>query len=97
MSTGALSHLRVVEVGSGFAAAYTAKLLGDLGADVVKVESPQGDLTRELGPFPRGRVDREASGLFLYLNTNKRGIVLDLDSSEDRADPRQASSIVPTC
>jgi crotonobetainyl-CoA:carnitine CoA-transferase CaiB-like acyl-CoA transferase len=85
MSTGALSHLRVVEVGSGVTAAYTAKLLGDLGADVVKVESPQGDLAREVGPFPGGRVDREASGLFLYLNTNKRGIVLDLDSPADRA------------
>jgi crotonobetainyl-CoA:carnitine CoA-transferase CaiB-like acyl-CoA transferase len=85
MSAGALSHLRVVELGSGLAAAYTAKLLGDLGADVVKVESPRGDLTREIGPFPRGRVDREASGLFLYLNTNKRGIVLDLDSPADRS------------
>ena len=85
MSAGALSHLCVVEVGSGFAAAYTAKLLGDLGADVVKVESPRGDLTRELGPFPRGRVDRDASGLFLYLNTNKRGVVLDLDAPGDRS------------
>ena len=81
---GALSHLRVVEVGTGFAAACTAKLFADLGADVVKVESPAGDETRSLGPFPHGRPDRETSGLYLYLNTNKRGIVLDLDAEADR-------------
>ena len=66
-------------------AAYTAKLLADLGADVVKVEPPQGDHARRLGPFPQGRVDPETSGLFVYLNANKRGIVLDLESSTDRA------------
>ena len=46
---GALSHLRVVELGSGLASAYTAKLLADLGADVVKIEPPSGDATRRLG------------------------------------------------
>ena len=84
MNGSALSHLRVVEVGNGLAAAYTAKLLADLGADVVKVESPTGDATRALGPFPRNRPDPETSGLYLYLNTNKRGIVLDLDHDGDR-------------
>lgn len=85
MTAGPLSHLHVVEVGYGFAAAYTAKLFGDLGADVVKVESAGGDVTRTMGPFPGGRPDRETSGLFLYLNANKRGIVLDLDAASDRA------------
>ncbi|MBI2963613.1 MAG: CoA transferase [Deltaproteobacteria bacterium] len=84
MDAGALAHLRVVEVGSGLAAAHAAKLLADLGADVVKVESPGGDVTRRLGPFPGGRPDPEASGLFLYLNANKRGVVLDLDAGSDR-------------
>src|SRR5438128_1253446 len=84
MSGSALSNIRVVEVGTGFAAAYTAKLLADLGADVVKVEAPGGDLTRDLGPFPSGRPDRETSGLYLYLNTNKRGVVLDLAVPGDR-------------
>jgi len=85
MSARALSHLRVAEIGSGVSAAYTAKLLADLGADVIKIESPQGDVTRTVGPFPGGHVDRETSGLFLYLNANKRGVVLDLEASGDRA------------
>jgi len=84
MSAGALENVRVVEVGTGFAAAYTAKLFADLGADVVKVELPGGDVTRELGPFPGNRPDRETSGLYLYLNANKRGVVLDLAASGDR-------------
>ena len=83
--SGALSSLRVVEVGgSGLSAAYCAKLLADLGADVIKVESPEGDFSRSYGPFPGGVVDRETSGLFLYLNANKRGIVLDLEAPRDR-------------
>ena len=81
---GPLSHLRVAEVALGLAAAYTSKLLADLGADVVKIEPPEGDLARRLGPFPGGRVDPETSGLFVYLNANKRGIVLDFESAVDR-------------
>ncbi len=78
MGEMALAHLRVVECGSLVAAAYAAKLLADLGADVIKVEVPrQGDPTRQRGPFPGGVPDPEASGLFLYLNANKRGITLD--------------------
>jgi crotonobetainyl-CoA:carnitine CoA-transferase CaiB-like acyl-CoA transferase len=60
------------------AAAYATKLMADLGADVIKVEEPQGDPARQRGPFPGGVVDPEKSGLFLYLNTNKRGVTLDL-------------------
>ena len=47
-----LEGIRVVECGEGVSAAYAAKLLADLGADVVKVEPPGGDLTRRRGPFP---------------------------------------------
>ena len=51
--SAALDHLSVLEVGSGVAAAYAAKLLADLGAQVVKVEPPAGgDATRARGPFP---------------------------------------------
>ena len=64
MTAGALSHIRLVELGSGLAAAYTAKLLADLGADVVKIEPPGGDATRKLGPFPANLVDPETSGMF---------------------------------
>jgi crotonobetainyl-CoA:carnitine CoA-transferase CaiB-like acyl-CoA transferase len=84
MSEGPFSGIRVVELGSGVSAAYAAKLFADLGASVVKIEPPEGDETRRAGPFPHGVPDPQASGLFLYLNANKRGIVLDLDSAQDR-------------
>jgi len=77
---GPLAGLRVLEVGELVAAAYGAKLLADLGADVVKIESLEGDAARQRGPFPFGVEDPEASGLFLYLNANKRGITLDLQT-----------------
>jgi crotonobetainyl-CoA:carnitine CoA-transferase CaiB-like acyl-CoA transferase len=77
--------LRVLELGSGVSAAYAAKLLGDHGADVIKVEPPEGDSTRRRGPFPGDAGDPERSGLFLAINLNKRGVCLDLDSQPGRA------------
>jgi len=74
----ALHGLRVVEAGGGVSAAYAAKLLADLGAEVVKVELPEGDETRRRGPFPPGlEGNPEASGLFIYLNAGKRLVTLD--------------------
>lgn len=70
--------LRVLELGDGVASAYAGKLLGDHGADVVKVEQADGDPLRRRGPFPRGVTNAEQSGLFLALNVNKRGVRLDL-------------------
>ncbi|MFN8036461.1 MAG: CoA transferase [Acidimicrobiia bacterium] len=70
---GPLVGLRVVEVSTMMAGPYAATLMGDLGADVIKVESPYGDESRHLGP---GR-DGERSA-FLSLNRSKRGMVLDL-------------------
>ena len=81
----ALSGLRVVELGSFIAAPYCAKLLADLGAEVLKVEPPQGDSARRYGPFRDDRSDAEASGLFCFLNGNKRGITLDLTDNGDQA------------
>jgi len=82
---GPLAGIRVLEVGSLVAAPYAGKLLADLGADVVKIESPDGgDPARRRGPFPADRPDPDASGLYLYLNTNKRGIALDLTAAGAR-------------
>jgi crotonobetainyl-CoA:carnitine CoA-transferase CaiB-like acyl-CoA transferase len=53
-------------------------LLADSGALVTKVEPPGGDYARRLGPFPNDVPDPEQSGLFLHLNTSKRGITLDV-------------------
>lgn len=80
---GPLSGISIVECGSGVSAAFAAKLLADLGAGVVKVEPPQGDVTRARGPFPKSGPDPEQSGLFQYLNTNKLGVTLDLTVAEE--------------
>lgn len=82
---GALDGVRVLEVGHLIGAAYATKLLADLGADVVKIEPPGGDLARQRGPFPGGTPNPDASGLFLYLNTNKRSLTLDLENAAGRA------------
>jgi crotonobetainyl-CoA:carnitine CoA-transferase CaiB-like acyl-CoA transferase len=76
---GPLSAVRVVEVGEMVSAPYAAKLMADLGAEVIKVEQPvTGDRARTRGPFAGGAAHPEKSGLFIYLNTNKRGITIDL-------------------
>ena len=72
-SAGPLEGLRVLEMSTMMAGPYAATLLGDLGADIIKVESHYGDESRHLGPERDG--ERSA---FLSLNRNKRAIVLDL-------------------
>lgn len=78
-----LEGVKVLELGNMVSAAYATKLMADLGADVLKVEELDGDLARQRGPFPKGARDREQSGLFLYLNTNKRGVTLDPQQDRD--------------
>ena len=85
---GAFSGVRVLEVGDGKALAYGAKLLRDLGAEVIKVEPPDGDALRRYGPFPADRPDRERSGLFIYLNGGKRGACLDLEAEAGQSSLR---------
>jgi crotonobetainyl-CoA:carnitine CoA-transferase CaiB-like acyl-CoA transferase len=77
-----LEGVKVLELGTMVSAAHATKLMADLGADVIKVEESQGDPARQRGPFPGGVVDPEKSGLFLYLNTNKRGVTLDLSHQQ---------------
>lgn len=72
-----LDGVRVVDLSQGVAGPFCAKILADHGASVVKVEPPDGDETRRMGPFPGDESDPERSGLFLHLNTNKKGIVVD--------------------
>jgi crotonobetainyl-CoA:carnitine CoA-transferase CaiB-like acyl-CoA transferase len=84
-----LEGVRVLELGGLVSAPFATKMMGDLGADVVKIEPPEGDRARRRGPYPPAvdgtEPDLERSGLFLAINTNKRGITLDLTDSEDRA------------
>ena len=81
----ALAGVKVVEYTDTVSASFCARLLGDAGADVVKVEPPGGDPLRRRGPFPDGHPDPDWSGMFLYLNANKRGMTLDLGEQGHRA------------
>ena len=68
---------------------YCGKLLADMGADVVKIERPGGDATRNLPPFWHDTPDPERSLFFLYMNTSKRGVTLDITRPEGQALFRQ--------
>lgn len=75
----ALSHYRVLELAQGVGAEYCGKLLADFGAEVIKLESPDGGSpTRHMGPMADRGEDPERSGLFAYLNTNKRSVAMDI-------------------
>ena len=73
-----LSGTRVLDVSHCIAGPYCTKLLAGLGAEVIKVEPPWGEAARRFGPFPRDEPHPEKSGTFLYLNTDKKSITLDL-------------------
>ena len=85
MAKKALQGVRVVELAKLVAGPYCAKLLADLGAEVVKIEEPLiGDVARRRGPFLVDVPHPERSGLFLYLNTNKRSITLNIETETGR-------------
>jgi crotonobetainyl-CoA:carnitine CoA-transferase CaiB-like acyl-CoA transferase len=81
---GALSVYRVLDLADS-KGTYCTKLLADLGADVIKVESPQGDSTRGIPPFVDDDPHPEKGLYFLYRHANKRGITLNLETSEGKA------------
>jgi len=84
MAEGPLSGVKLIEYCSFVAGPYTTKLFADLGAEVIKVEQPAGDEARKRGPYLQNCPDPELSGLFLYLNTNKLGVTLNVNSATGR-------------
>jgi CoA:oxalate CoA-transferase len=85
MKMGALGDLKVLEFSEFITGPYCGKMLADLGADVIKIEKPvEGDCARHWGPFSGDVPHMEKSGLFLFLNTNKSGITLDVESERGR-------------
>lgn len=74
-----LAGIRVLDIASMLAGPYGATMLGDMGADVIKIEPPYGDESRAIGP----KVEND-SGFFVGINRNKRGIVLDLTKPEGK-------------
>ncbi len=79
-STGALSGLRIIDLTRVLGGPYCTQILGDHGADVIKVEPPSGDETRGWGPPFKD----ETASYFIGVNRNKRGIVLDLSRAQGR-------------
>lgn len=74
-----LENVKVIEYGNLISGPFCSKILGDLGAEVIKIEEPdKGDDARRCEPFLGDIPNREWSGLFLYLNMNKLGITLNL-------------------
>jgi crotonobetainyl-CoA:carnitine CoA-transferase CaiB-like acyl-CoA transferase len=80
----ALDNLRVIDLSQGIAGPYCAKLLADCGAEVIKVEPPQGDYVRALGPFPGDIPHHDKGGLFVHLNGNKKSVTLDIETESGR-------------
>ena len=84
MAQGALEGIKVLDLTHHIAGPYSTKLLADFGADVIKVERPEGDPARRMPPRFHDETDIEKSLLFLYLNTNKRSITLNLKTPRGR-------------
>jgi glutaryl-CoA transferase len=85
-AAGPLAGLRVLELSTVLAGPYCTMVLADLGADVVKVEPPEGDATRGYGPpwVSSGGGDERVAAYFLSVNRNKRSLRLDLRQREGR-------------
>ncbi|MDP6900499.1 MAG: CoA transferase [Acidimicrobiales bacterium] len=83
--TGPLQGIRILDCTQAIAGPWSTMMLGDLGADVIKVEAPRGDLQRPMAPYTREDEERSYGGSFSTYNRNKRGIVLDLTDDNDRA------------
>src|SRR3954449_11439497 len=79
---GALAGLRVVDCSTVLAGPYCTMLLGDLGADVIKIEPPAGGATRGWGPPWFGEGPGRTASYSLAINRNKRAIRLDLKAPE---------------
>jgi crotonobetainyl-CoA:carnitine CoA-transferase CaiB-like acyl-CoA transferase len=78
--TGTLDGIRIVDLSTVILGPWATQMLGDMGADVIKVETPSGDTTRHSGP----RRNPGMASLFMAANRNKRSVVLDLTKEEGR-------------
>ncbi len=81
MSTTPLSGYRIVDMTTVVAGPYATQIIADLGADVIKVEGPEGDLMRGAG---KGKNHRDMAPIYLTINRNKRSVALDLKREESK-------------
>lgn len=81
--TKALSDLKVIDLGNQLAGSWCAMFLGDFGAEVIHIEPPSGDKSRDNSPFV-DKQDKNRSANFININRNKKGIVLDLNNEKGK-------------
>ena len=79
---GVLDGVVIIDLTQMLAGPYCTMMLADHGADVIKIEPPEGDMSRRLGPYADGDDGQNHSGYFHSINRNKRSVVLDLKSPE---------------
>ena len=84
MTEGALSSLRILDLSLDIAGPTCVGMMAGLGAEVIKVEPPEGDPSRRAGPFFQDDPHPEKSGLFLYVNQGKKSITLNLETETGR-------------
>ncbi len=81
MMPAAMDDIKVLDISQGIAGPFAAKILADFGADVIKLEPPEGEMGRRMGPFFHDDPNPEKSLFFLLLNLNKRGATLNLETA----------------
>ena len=84
-NTGALKGVRVLDLTHALAGPFCSQVLADHGADVVKIEPPEGDFFRRMGPFRDDDRERHFGGLFQACNRNKRSIAINLKHADGQA------------
>jgi crotonobetainyl-CoA:carnitine CoA-transferase CaiB-like acyl-CoA transferase len=82
---GALAGVKVIDLTQLLAGPFCTQVLADHGADVIKVETPEGDLSRSIGAFRPEDAHKDFGGYFVSINRNKRSVVIDLKTAQGRA------------
>jgi crotonobetainyl-CoA:carnitine CoA-transferase CaiB-like acyl-CoA transferase len=82
--TGPLTDVRVLDLTQAIAGPWSTMMLADLGADVIKIETPRGDMQRNLPPYTLDDEVKAYGGSFAQYNRNKRGVTIDLATDEGR-------------
>ncbi len=82
--TGPLTDVRILDLTQAIAGPWSTMMLADLGADVIKVETPRGDMQRNLPPYTLDDEIKAYGGSFAQYNRNKRGVTIDLSTDEGR-------------
>ena len=82
---GALRDIRILDLTQMLAGPFATMMLADHGAEVIKIEPPEGDMTRRVGPYREDDSTRILGGYFQSINRNKLSVSLDLKTPEGRA------------